>query len=214
MRFALTPDEKNRLETVVYSGQVSVGKRRTGEAKRKAEERIIRRAKTLLMFSDKRYTIDDIADECACTVQTIYTAVNRYKTAGLDAALNHKIQDSSLVSPEAEQRILALSGTAPSLRKLVAAIIENGIVPAISHETVREILHRHNVTLNAAAAPKKTTRDAYRVSFTGTEREAVESAARKNVLRARILLIFSAETEAHDADPFYKQKTQTQIAAE
>jgi hypothetical protein len=45
MRFALTPDEKNRLETVLTADTVKT---------RKA------RAKILLMYAEKRYTTEDI----------------------------------------------------------------------------------------------------------------------------------------------------------
>jgi hypothetical protein len=83
----------------------------------------------------------------------------RYSQAGLDAALNRRPTRRTYVrrlTPDQEQQVIALVNTPPpagqsrwSLRILTRRIVELGIIPSISPETVRTTLHRHGITLGS-----------------------------------------------------------------
>jgi transposase len=105
------------------------------------------------------YTDAEIADELEVSGRTVARVRARYAHAGLDAALNRRptrrVYERRL-TPDQEQQVVALLSTPPpagqnrwSLRLLTKHIVERGIIPSISPETVRTTLNRHGISLGS-----------------------------------------------------------------
>jgi transposase len=137
----LTAEEREELTALVSKGQSSAAK--------------IRHAQVLLKadadgpnWSDPR-----IADAFSMHLNTVAGIRKRWVEQGLDAALNRKPQAwpsrTSKLDGAGEARVLAVSCSEPppgqarwSLRLLADRVVELGIVPSFSYESVRRVLKK------------------------------------------------------------------------
>lgn len=96
-----------------------------------------------------------IAEAVEVSMAAVERVRQRFVEQGLDAALSRKKQDhpsrQSVLDGAAEARLIALAcsqppaGRAPwTLRRLADRLVELEVVPAISHETVRQALKKTN----------------------------------------------------------------------
>lgn len=145
----ITPGERAHLESLASDESMPI---------------LTREHALILLMADQHnparyYTDAEIADELGVSGRTVARVRARYSHAGLDAALNRRptrrVYERRL-TPDQEQRVLALVSTSPpmgqgrwSLRILTKHIVEQGIIPSISPETVRTTLQRHGITLGA-----------------------------------------------------------------
>ncbi len=145
----ITPQERAHLESLV---------------KDEASPILTRDHARILLMADQHnparyYTDAEIADELGISGRTVARVRARYTQAGLDAALSRRPTRRAYVrrlTPDQEQQVLALVNTPPpagqsrwSLRLLTRHIVEQGIIPSISPETVRTTLGRHGITLGS-----------------------------------------------------------------
>ena len=144
----ITPGERAHLESLIKDDSTSL---------------LTRAHARILLMADEHnparyYTDAEIADELDISGRTVARVRARYTQAGLDAALNRRptrrVYERRL-TPEQEQQVVALANTPPpagqsrwSLRLLTKHIVEQGIIPSISPETVRTTLRRHGITFN------------------------------------------------------------------
>lgn len=120
--------------------------------------RQLKRARILLL-ADRRVaqselSDDQIADKVGCGRNTVQRIRQRYALEGLEAALTEKPRPGHKrkLDPKAEQRVVALACTTPphgaarwTLPLLARAVRQHQISEAISDETIRQILHRHDL---------------------------------------------------------------------
>ena len=140
---ALTPDERDHLDALTRAGKRSA--------------RTITRARILLLTdqSDDGPGWEDrrVAEALGCGHRTVERVRERFVTAGLDAALTHKPQESPsrdrVLDGAAEARLIALAcsktpggRTRWTLRMLADQLVELEVVEAISPETVRRALKK------------------------------------------------------------------------
>ncbi|MDQ2655700.1 MAG: helix-turn-helix domain-containing protein [Chloroflexota bacterium] len=145
----ITPGERAHLESLVKAESTPV---------------LTRDHARILLMADQHnparyYTDAEIADELDISGRTVARVRARYTQAGLDAALSRRPTRRAYVrrlTPDQEQQVLALVNTPPpagqsrwSLRLLTRHIVEQGIIPSISPETVRTTLGRHGITLGS-----------------------------------------------------------------
>jgi transposase len=145
----ITPGERAHLESLVKAESTSL---------------LTREHARILLMADQHnparyYTDAEIADELEISGRTVARVRARYTQAGLEAALSRRPTRRAYVrrlTPDQEQQVLALINTPPpagqsrwSLRLLTRHIVEQGIIPSISPETVRTTLGRHGITLGS-----------------------------------------------------------------
>ncbi|MCA9864774.1 MAG: helix-turn-helix domain-containing protein [Thermomicrobiales bacterium] len=145
----ITPGERTRLESLASDG---------------ATPHLTREHARILLMADQHnparyYTDAEIADELGVSGRTVARVRARYAQAGLDAALSRRPTRrvyARRLTPDQEHRVVALVGAPPpagqnrwSLRVLSRCIVEQGIAPSISPETVRTTLQRHGITLGS-----------------------------------------------------------------
>ena len=120
-----------------------------------------KRAAILLMRDEKMgkpATQEEIANRCGVSDVTVYHTIRDYCQEGIEYALTFKKaaipSKPIIVGGESEARIIALAcGQAPegfcrwTVRLLTEKIVELSILPAISRETVRRTLKKHNLSL-------------------------------------------------------------------
>lgn len=118
----------------------------------------------ILLMADQHnparyYTDAEIAEELGISGRTVARVRARYTQAGLNAALSRRptrrVYERRL-TPEQEQQVVTLVNSPPpmgqsrwSLRLLTKHIVEQGIIPSISPETVRTTLRRHDISLGS-----------------------------------------------------------------
>lgn len=143
----LTPEERTRLESLIADESTPVLTRD--------------HARILLMADDhnpaRYYTDADIADELGISGRTVARVRARYTQTGLEGSLGRRptrrVYERRL-TPEQEQQVVALVNTPPppgqsrwSLRLLTRHIVDQGMIPSISPETVRSTLNRYGIRL-------------------------------------------------------------------
>ncbi len=135
---SLTDDELRSLTTLTKRG--------------KGAARVQTRARILLLLH-RGSTPDAVASALAVGVATVFNVKRRYLSEGLDSALYDKPRSGkpARISGVARAKITALAcSTAPegharwSLRLLADRAVELGLVEAISHNTVKEVLKKTN----------------------------------------------------------------------
>lgn len=145
----ITPGERTHLESLAKDESMPI---------------LTREHARILLMADQHnparyYTDAEIADELGVSGRTVARVRARYTHAGLDAALSRRptrrVYERRL-TPDQEQQVLAVVNTSPpmgqsrwSLRLLTKHIVEQGIIPSISPETVRTTLQRHGITLGS-----------------------------------------------------------------
>ena len=145
----ITPEERADLEALARNSSTPI---------------LTRDHARILLMADQHnparyYTDAEIADELGVSGRTVARVRARYSQAGLDAALSRRptrrVYERRL-TPEQEQHLVAMVSSPPpagqgrwSLRMLTKSIVEQGIVPSISPETVRTTLRRHGINLGA-----------------------------------------------------------------
>jgi transposase len=145
----ITPGERTHLESLTNDASTPI---------------LTRDHARILLMADQHnparyYTDAEIADELGVSGRTVARVRARYSQAGLDAALSRRptrrVYERRL-TPEQEQQVIALINAPPppgqnrwSLRVLTKHIVEGGIIPSISPETVRTTLSRHGINLGS-----------------------------------------------------------------
>ena len=120
---------------------------------RKPSARVRVRARVLLL-SHEDWDRDSIATATGSSTSTVGRVRRRCCEEGLKAALSERPRpggDSKLTAEEG-QRVVALACTDPpngfarwSLRLLTSEAIRRGIVPKVSREPIRLVLHEHGI---------------------------------------------------------------------
>ncbi len=135
----LTPAERESLETLVSKGKAAAYR--------------IKHANILLKVDadGAHWTDEQTAEAFSCHPNTVARVRRRFVEEGLEAALERKKRKyvPQVVDGEVEARLIALRYSEPpegrarwTLRLLADKAVERGIVPAISHETVRQVLKK------------------------------------------------------------------------
>lgn len=137
--FTLRPKEKQTIRKLLSKGTESA--------------RLIRRALVLKLY-DKGYSspkISEIVDMQAVSVRSIG---KRYLEGGLERALYDlpRPGNKRLLSEKQSSQIIALVCTDPpagyerwTIELLTEKVIEKGIVPSVGRETIRVLLHTHDL---------------------------------------------------------------------
>ena len=135
----LTDEERQDLQELISTGKAAAYK--------------IKHANILLKVDadGPNWTDERTAQASSCHVNTVANVRRRFVEQGLEAALGRKKQKGipRVVNGEVEARIIALRCGPPpagharwTLRLLASRAVELDIVPAISHETVRQVLKK------------------------------------------------------------------------
>ena len=145
----ITPEERANLELLASDASKPV---------------LTRDHARILLMADQHnparyYTDAEIADELGLSGRTVARVRARYSQAGLDVALNRRPTRrvyARRLTPDQELQLVALVNSPPpagqgrwSLRMLTKSIVEQGIIPSISPETVRTTLRRHGINLGS-----------------------------------------------------------------
>ncbi len=118
-----------------------------------ARSRVRVRAQILLL-SHEGWDRESIATATNSSTSTVGRVRRRFCEEGLMAALNerHRPGAQSKLNAQQEQRVVALACTDPpdgyarwSLRLLTAEAIRRGLVPKVSRERIRVVLHEHDI---------------------------------------------------------------------
>ncbi len=132
----LTDDELRSLTTITRRGS--------------APARVQTRARALLLLH-RGQTSDAVASALSVGVATVFNIKRRYLSEGLTSALYDKPRSGkpARISGVARAKITALACSAApegharwSLRLLADRAVELGLVEAISHNTVKEVLKK------------------------------------------------------------------------
>ncbi|MBC7659568.1 MAG: helix-turn-helix domain-containing protein [Chitinophagaceae bacterium] len=127
------------LRRMLSKGQISV--------------RVFKRARTLLLL-DEGKTTTECAEALGIGRDTARRIANRYLESDLETALYElpRAGVAKLIDEKMEARIVAMiCSKAPegfsrwSLRIIVEEAINRGIVETVSEETIRRIMHRHEL---------------------------------------------------------------------
>jgi len=137
----LTDEERRCLGQLVSKGKAAAYK--------------IKHAQILLKVDVEgpKWTDEQAAEAFDCHRNTVANLRQRLVEQGLEAALERKKRESPSRQPvcdgEAEAKLIALRCSQPpagqakwTLRLLADKVVELEIVPAISHETVRQVLKK------------------------------------------------------------------------
>jgi transposase len=143
----LSKVERQELEQIVSSGN--------------SPARKIRRAQIMLRLADG-WTIAGIAAALGVSRQTVHVVRNEALAEGVRNVLSHRSgrkvgQVPKSLDGAAEARLIALTCSEPpsgrerwTLRLLAGRRVELGYVPAVSHETVRQVLKKTNSSRGAS----------------------------------------------------------------
>jgi transposase len=137
----LTAEERAALEQLVAVGKTA--------ARKLTHARILLLADT----ASEGQTDADIADALGTSVPTIARVRQRFVTAGIAAALNHRPQpprpDQVKIKGDVEQALIRLACSDPpqgrcrwTLCLLADELVALGLLPAVSGETVRQALKK------------------------------------------------------------------------
>jgi len=136
---SLTQEEREMLQALVSKGKAAAYK--------------IKHANILLMVdvNGPNWTDEQTAKALSCHPNTVARIRRRFVEGGLKATLERKKREyvPQVVDGEVEAKLIALRYSDPpdgharwTLRLLADKAVELEIVPAISHETVRQVLKK------------------------------------------------------------------------
>ena len=115
----LTPEQRNQLQHLIRAG--------------KGSARVIIRARILLK-TDEGWTAPQVAEALDVAEGTVFRIKRRFAEAGLEGVLKDR----------GEAHLIALACSEPpeghdhwTLRLLAGKVVELGLAPSLSHETVR-----------------------------------------------------------------------------
>ena len=132
----LTPEQRNQLEHLVRAG--------------KSSARVTTRARILLK-TDDGWSAPQVAEALDVVEGTVYRIKRRFAEAGLEGVLQDRPQAHRYrkLDDRGEAHLIALAcSPAPeghdhwTLRLLAGKVVELGLAPALSHETVRQRLKK------------------------------------------------------------------------
>ena len=132
----LAPEQRDRLEHVVRAG--------------KSSARVTTRARILLKTDDGWFA-PQVAEALDVALGTVYRIKRRFAEAGLEGVLQDRPQAQRFrkLDDRGEAHLIALAcSPAPeghdhwTLRLLAGKVVELGLAPALSHETVRQRLKK------------------------------------------------------------------------
>ena len=132
----LAPEQRDRLEHVVRAG--------------KSSARVTTRARILLKTDDGWFA-PQVAEALDVALGTVYRIKRRFAEAGLEGVLQDRPQAQRYrkLDDRGEAHLIALAcSPAPeghdhwTLRLLAGKVVELGLAPALSHETVRQRLKK------------------------------------------------------------------------
>jgi transposase len=142
----LSQEERQTLQDLVSTGKAAAYK--------------IKHANILLNIdvNGQAWTDEEAAAAFSCHRNTVANLRERLVNQGLEPALNRKPRKTPpcqpLIDGEVEAKLIALRCGEPplgqarwTLRLLAAQAVELEIVPAISHESVRQVLKKTNSNL-------------------------------------------------------------------
>ena len=135
----LTPEQRNQLQHLIRAG--------------KGSARVIIRARILLK-TDEGWTAPQVAEALDVAEGTVFRIKRRFAEAGLEGVLKdrpqahryRKLDDRGEAHPVSStgQALIALACSEPpeghehwTLRLLAGKVVELGLAPSLSHETVR-----------------------------------------------------------------------------
>jgi len=141
----LTEEERKALTKLTRTG--------------KHPAQMISRAKVLLELDESQPVVPEqteIAAKCNVSTVTIYKISKQYAEGGIEATLVRKKRETPPIRPiatgEVEARIIALACGQPpegrsrwTLRLLEEKVVELGIVPQISDNTIGRLLKKHRL---------------------------------------------------------------------
>lgn len=122
-------------------------------SKGKESARVIRRAQVLRLF-DEGYTSPKIAKVVGMTAVSIRAIGWRYLEGGIERALYDlpRPGNERLLSEKQSSQIIALACSDPpegydrwTIELITEKTIEKGIVPTVGRETIRILLHTHDL---------------------------------------------------------------------
>ena len=132
----LAPEQRDRLEHVIRAG--------------KSSARVTTRARILLKTDDGWFA-PQVAEALDVALGTVYRIKRRFAEAGLEGVLQDRPQAQRYrkLDDRGEAHLIALAcSPAPeghdhwTLRLLAGKVVELGLAPALSHETVRQRLKK------------------------------------------------------------------------
>ena len=141
----LSEEDRSQLERLIRSGQRSA--------------RVINRARILLK-TDEGWSASQVAAALDTSQRTVFRTKRRYAEEGLDGVLHDHPQANRYrkLDDRGEAHLIALAiSDAPeghdhwTLRLLADQVVELGLVPSLSHETVRLQLKKHPQALAETA---------------------------------------------------------------
>jgi putative transposase len=118
-----------------------------------ASARVIRRARILELF-DNGWTSPKIAQAVGCTAETARAIGWKYTRGGLTEALSEKSRPGKkrVLTTEESQKIIAMVCTDPpegrarwTIELVVDEAKRRGIVKIVGRETIRVLLHSHDL---------------------------------------------------------------------
>ena len=127
----LTPEQRNQLQHLICAG--------------KGSARVIIRARILLK-TDEGWTAPQVAEALDVAEGTVFRIKRRFAEAGLEGVLKDRPQAHRYrkLDDRGEAHLIALACSEPleghehwTLRLLAGKVVELGLVPSLSHETVR-----------------------------------------------------------------------------
>ena len=127
----LTPEQRKQLQHLIRAG--------------KGSARVIIRARILLK-TDEGWTAPQVAEALDVTEGTVFRIKRRFAEAGLEGVLKNRPQAHRYrkLDDRGEAHLIALACSEPpeghehwTLRLLAGKVVELGLAPSLSHETVR-----------------------------------------------------------------------------
>ena len=127
----LTPEQRNQLQHLIRAG--------------KGSARVIIRARILLK-TDEGWTAPQVAEALDVAEGTVFRIKRRFAEAGLEGVLKDRPQAHRYrkLADRGEAHLIALACSEPpeghehwTLRLLAGKVVELGLAPSLSHETVR-----------------------------------------------------------------------------
>jgi transposase len=115
--------------------------------------RVFKRARTLLLY-DEGKTSPEIVDALGIGEETARRTAKKYLTEGLERALTELPRPGGVrvLDEKQEARIIAMICAKPpkgharwSISLIVTEAVKRGLVESISAETIRRLLHRHEL---------------------------------------------------------------------
>ena len=127
----LTPEQRNQLQHLIRAG--------------KGSAQVIIRARILLK-TDEGWTAPQVAEALDVAEGTVFRVKRRFAEAGLEGVLKDRPQAHRYrkLDDRGEAHLIALACSEPpeghehwTLRLLAGKVVELGLAPSLSHETVR-----------------------------------------------------------------------------